>query len=479
MSTGTIRVHPESTGSFTATAYSPTQINLTWAKFTGDDRVVVRFSAVTYPANIADGSLLYNGTATHTEHSGLSPGDHMYYSAWGYNSTANLYSIAHQADDALTNNPPVFGTPSPTNGAIGQEPALTWSIPISDPEGDDIDYRISCSNGEFIDVAGANNGTKSLAIVGPLDFLTVYTIWVNATDSGSGAWTRDTFTFTTREGTTSLAVAPATYSFGPMRLNEEKTSSVITFTNNGENTLSIVNISVSNITGGTLVWDVGSVVANNTFIFAFYNGSSWINITGTPATVLSSIASSGMKSCRIRIHTPNVTSYPRTGVVTGKLHIMYVDGDVGWINYTFSIYPAPSISTGTLGIMSTSNIVFEEGGILSSDIFYVSIPANMSEDTKLEIPHTYSKKYWVFWRQDATVNSIKVYGITNDWSFVPITFKGDVTKTITLNIDHIEDWAAFVVVPNPGFFQSSGWWFDTLNNVQDIFIKGESLATEV
>jgi hypothetical protein len=199
---GTINVHPESTGSFSATPYNTTQINLSWVKFTGDDRVVIRYTnSSPPPANINAGILLYNGTGTSTQHTGLSSGNHKYYSIWGYNGTANLYSISHQSDDALVpfpNNPPVFGTPSPTNGSINREYALTWSIPISDPEGDIMNFRISCENGEFTDVAGASNGTKTLSISGLLPS-TTYTVWVNATDpAGSGLYTREWYVFTTK-----------------------------------------------------------------------------------------------------------------------------------------------------------------------------------------------------------------------------------------------------------------------------------------
>lgn len=196
--TQTVYVHPESTGFFTATTFSPTQINLGWTNGVGADKTTIRYSASTYPTTPTSGSALYNGTGTSTTHPGLTPGSHIYYSAWEWNDTAGLYSLSYQIDDATTNSPVTFGTPSPTNGSIGQNIALTWSIPINDPEGDDIDYRISCSNGDFIDVAGAGNGTRTLDITG-LAYSTTYTIWVNATDpAGSGLWTRAWYDFTTK-----------------------------------------------------------------------------------------------------------------------------------------------------------------------------------------------------------------------------------------------------------------------------------------
>jgi len=199
--TQTVYVHPDSTGLFTATAYNTTQINLTWNKGTGADRTVIRCSTVSNPTTPTGGSGVYNDTGTTTPHPGLTPGEHIYYSAWSWNATANLYSIAYQQDDAtalVPNSPPTFGTPSPTNSSTGQNLALTWSIPINDPEGDTFAYWLNCSNGNNFSSVLSSNGTKSLSLSG-LSYNTTYIVWVNATDSGgSGQWTREWYNFTTK-----------------------------------------------------------------------------------------------------------------------------------------------------------------------------------------------------------------------------------------------------------------------------------------
>jgi hypothetical protein len=99
------------------------------------------------------------------------------------------------------NNPPVFGTPSPTNGSTGNPLSLTWSIPINDPEGNSFSWTIQCSNKQTSSGTGATNGTKSLAISG-LAYLTTYKVWVNATDPapvGGGQYTRKWYSFTTEK----------------------------------------------------------------------------------------------------------------------------------------------------------------------------------------------------------------------------------------------------------------------------------------
>lgn len=94
-------------------------------------------------------------------------------------------------------NPPIFGTPTPTNGSINKPLSLTWSISINDPEGNRFSWTIQCSNGQTNNGHAVTNGTKTLALSG-LAYSTTYKVWVNATD-GSGTYTREWFTFTTKE----------------------------------------------------------------------------------------------------------------------------------------------------------------------------------------------------------------------------------------------------------------------------------------
>ena len=111
------------------------------------------------------------------------------------NFTRRWYTFTTQTN--LTNNPPMFGTPSPANGSTGNLLSLSWRIPINDSEGDTFSWTIQCSNGQANNGTGATNGTKSLALSG-LTNSTSYKIWVNATDpTGSGLYTRKWYTFTT------------------------------------------------------------------------------------------------------------------------------------------------------------------------------------------------------------------------------------------------------------------------------------------
>jgi hypothetical protein len=87
----------------------------------------------------------------------------------------------------------------PANGSTRNPLSLTWSIPIVDLEGDLFSWSIQCSNGQSASGSGASNGTKTLSISG-LDYLTNYTVWVNASDPmGTSIVVRKWYVFTTIE----------------------------------------------------------------------------------------------------------------------------------------------------------------------------------------------------------------------------------------------------------------------------------------
>ncbi|HVQ00318.1 MAG TPA: DUF2341 domain-containing protein [Candidatus Thermoplasmatota archaeon] len=116
--------------------------------------------------------------------------------AWDNHDASTIGPVWHFTTEA--DYPPVFGTPSPSNGSTGEPLSFTWSIPINDPEGDLFSWTIQCSNGQTTGGTGASNGTKSLALSG-LSYSTMYKVWVNATDpSGSGLYTKKWYVFTTK-----------------------------------------------------------------------------------------------------------------------------------------------------------------------------------------------------------------------------------------------------------------------------------------
>ena len=189
---------PSAPSGFTATPISTSQINLAWTKGTSASTTYVEAKQGSYPASRTDGTNVYNSTGSSYPHTGLSTGQHWYYRAWSFNSVDMTWSSSYAEANGwtLNNTAPSLGTPSPTNGSIGQPISFSWSIPITDAQGDSISWTIQCSNGQQTSGSGGN-GTKSLS-VGGLAYSTSYRVYVNATDAGgSGQYTRRWYTFTT------------------------------------------------------------------------------------------------------------------------------------------------------------------------------------------------------------------------------------------------------------------------------------------
>ncbi len=93
------------------------------------------------------------------------------------------------------NLPPTISSPYPTNGSIGHNTSLQWTIDIADPEGKQMNWSIECNNHQT-NSGVSYNDTVSI-ILSNLQYLTSYIIWVNITDGHNDAsqW----YTFTTKD----------------------------------------------------------------------------------------------------------------------------------------------------------------------------------------------------------------------------------------------------------------------------------------
>ena len=95
----------------------------------------------------------------------------------GYNSdpATIVYSISG------LNSPPVFSDPDPIDEAMGVDTDIgSWNITINDPDGDNFNYTIECSNGDTTSGNNVTNNTFSLSL-SALAPSTTYTFFVNAT----------------------------------------------------------------------------------------------------------------------------------------------------------------------------------------------------------------------------------------------------------------------------------------------------------
>ena len=117
---------------------------------------------------------------------------------------SSLYTRKWFIFTTVGNLPPIFGSPTPSNGSTSTPPSLIWSILISDSEGDAFNWTIECNNGQMSGGISALNGTKSLQL--DVTNSTTYKVWVNATDpTGSRQYTRKWYTFST-----SASIPPGT-----------------------------------------------------------------------------------------------------------------------------------------------------------------------------------------------------------------------------------------------------------------------------
>lgn len=99
---------PNPPTAFNAARYNSTAINLTWTEWShtnasGTIRTMIRYSNTTYPSTPTSGILLYNGTHDEYNHTGLTPGQTYYYSAFTiYQKNNSWCTSTSYSTDSLT-----------------------------------------------------------------------------------------------------------------------------------------------------------------------------------------------------------------------------------------------------------------------------------------------------------------------------------------------------------------------------------------
>jgi len=197
-----VTVHPQAPTGLTATSYNYTIINVTgMVRPSEADTVLLCGKAGSYPANYGD-SLLYNGTNSTYNHTGLTNCTAYYYRAWTYNETGNVYSILNQSDYTTTQcyTNFSFAGVTPTNGSTSAN--CTYSIAVnltvSNSIGSSFTYWINGSNGQTTTATGATNGSYGRTL-SSLSHNTSYWWNVTVTD-GAGDSLSAMYTFTTGIG---------------------------------------------------------------------------------------------------------------------------------------------------------------------------------------------------------------------------------------------------------------------------------------
>jgi len=198
-----VTVHPAGPTGLTATAYNYTIINITGTgSGIGADSVLLCGKAGSYPANYGD-SLLYNGTNTTYNHTGLNNCTTYYYRAWTYNATTNIYSIENQSATATTScyTNFSFAGASPTNSSTYTN--CTYTVPVNvtvnSAIGSTFTYWINCSNGQTATATGTAANTSVGRSMTGLSHNTSYSWNITVTDT-AGDSTAAEYLFTTGIG---------------------------------------------------------------------------------------------------------------------------------------------------------------------------------------------------------------------------------------------------------------------------------------
>lgn len=199
---------PEAPTGASATQFGETSINLSWTNGTGKNKTYIERSTSSDPWVRGSGTFVANTTSNEYTDSDLEPYVY-YYQFWSYteNSGYSQFSSSYDTTSSSTaaNARPIMHDPYPANNSAGIAGNLgTWNITIEDLEGDTISWTIETSPDVGSNSSSGGNGSKKVDL-SPLTSETTYTVYVNATDSGSLNWRNNTYYFTTESGSPVLS----------------------------------------------------------------------------------------------------------------------------------------------------------------------------------------------------------------------------------------------------------------------------------
>ncbi len=371
------------------------------------------------------------------------------------------------------NQPPEISTPSPINQSTGINISTSSiSILLSDDNAT-INYTIQ---GTYINNKAETSapGTKTTTLITPLPYNTTIYWFVNVTDIEYT--TTAIYHFTTESEPTEVTLSTiSTYDFGIIKPNQENTSTELTLTNTGSEDITSIRIKASDVKDVEEFneWILSSTPGINTYSLRFYDSqiSSWRILTESYQS-LYSLNINDSETYQLRILTPIVSTY--NSQLYGTVTIEYSNlTETKTLEIDILVSTSNTTNDAYITQYNISTHNFLEGGLLGINSFYLPINASFTINTSYTLPNTYTSKSWIFFTSTDPINTFTIFGITSRWDFITIPYEGT-TQSFKLKISDINSYISYIIVPNPGYFQSE-WWVNTLNNAKDTFINGERL----
>jgi len=352
----------------------------------------------------------------------------------------------------------------------------TLSCSVSDPDADDLDVSFYWVNGTLIGTdSDVTSGSRASASISALTNNTNYEWYVNVTD-GTYIVTSAVWDFTTHAEDVELTMSPTSHNYGTVEFDTAIYSSTITFENTGlENVdeISIITTSFNNAPA-TNTWGVGSAADTDICKLQLYDvtAAAFTSVSSSSATTIasSSVTVGSFEYYKLYLTMPTLSTFRDTmyATVTFTYSTEEVDRE---LDFSLTV-KAPD---AYLNITSDEYTIYNflPGGTLDADSFYISVGSNLTANTTFNLPETYVGKNWFFWTAEKKVSTFKVYGITASFRFETVKTNRD-SNSFILDIDNIDEYYGYIVVPNPGFFESDSWWFNALNDPKKKYMDGEN-----
>ena len=325
-------IPPEKPSSFSASASSTSQIDLSWNKGAGADYTRIQRKTGSYPTSISDGTNIYNDTGTSKSDTSLSSGIKYYYSAWSWNATEGLWS--EEQDPAQKSATTSSDSSPPGDDPDEDEPTPTTDDPpsITDVSHDPTDVTsedvvtISATVTDDNTISSVrlywNDGSehsKSMTLesdsiysaeIGPFTELITVTYWINATDNASQSTDSSTSSFTVSD-------------------------------------ISGPTITIINPASGAIIYDTTPTIK------ASYSDPSGINTSSVTLTLdVTDVAATTVTSSSVTYTPTTALDY---GNHTVELEVSDSLGNVNTKEWSFSIEETASISEEELGNITSGD----------------------------------------------------------------------------------------------------------------------------